>query len=214
MSVSEILDGLIRGDLPRSVEVFGPEILLCATVIVLLLIRLFSLDRTVPPYVVALFGSLIGFVGVLAQFVFYTTSGGAAGGGPLGMGDSLFGLFLLSPEGAGTAGGIFTGLLMHDAFTLFFRLGLTFFLVLVVALTVLSGIPDNEDGPDFYTLLIGSTVGRPARPGPRSDIDLRLVFPPGPGGWRNGCHGATTGCWRANAPKASLRGRSLMPDAL
>jgi NADH-quinone oxidoreductase subunit N len=33
------------------------------------------------------------------------------------------------------------------------------FLILVVALTVISGIPDLEDGPDFYTLLIGSTIG-------------------------------------------------------
>ena len=29
----------------------------------------------------------------------------------------------------------------------------------MIALTVLSGIPDNEDGPDFYTLLIGATIG-------------------------------------------------------
>ena len=32
-------------------------------------------------------------------------------------------------------------------------------LVLVIALTVLSGIPDAEDGQDFYTLLLGATVG-------------------------------------------------------
>ncbi len=159
MSASEILNGLIHGDLPRSAEVFGPEIVLCLTVVALLLLRLFSLDRSVPPYVVALFGSLVAFTGVLAQFVYFTTFGGEVGGTPLGMGETLFKLFLLTPEGAGTAGGIFTGLLMHDAFTLFFRLGLTFFLVLVVALTVLTGIPDNEDGPDFYTLLVGSTIG-------------------------------------------------------
>jgi NADH-quinone oxidoreductase subunit N len=54
---------------------------------------------------------------------------------------------------------MFTGLLIHDKFTVFFRLFLLLFLILVVALTVLSGIPDTEDGPDFYTLLIGSTIG-------------------------------------------------------
>ena len=83
MTVSEILQGLIYGDLPRSVEVFGPEIVLCVTVVSLLLLRLFNLDRTVPPYVVALFGALLGFVGVLAQFVYYTTVGGATGSVPL-----------------------------------------------------------------------------------------------------------------------------------
>lgn len=157
MSASDILNRVVHGDLPRSLEIFGPEIVLCATVVLLLLVRLFGLDRSLPPYVVALFGSLIGFIGILAQFVYYTTSG--AGGAPLGMGEGLFRLFLLTPEGTGTAGELFTGLLMHDAFTLFFRLGLSFFLVLVVALTVLTGIPDLEDGPDFYTLLIGSTIG-------------------------------------------------------
>ena len=32
-------------------------------------------------------------------------------------------------------------------------------LTLVIVLTMLSGIPDHEDGPDFYTLLLGSTIG-------------------------------------------------------
>jgi NADH-quinone oxidoreductase subunit N len=36
---------------------------------------------------------------------------------------------------------------------------LLLFVILVIALTVLTGIPDDEDGPDFYTLLLGSTIG-------------------------------------------------------
>ncbi len=156
MSVSEILNGLIYGDLTRSIEVFCPEVLLCVTVIVLLLLRLFSLDHKIPPYVIALGGSVVAFVAVLLQFVFFTTGGAETN---LGAGETLFSLFQLTEAGVGSPGELFTGLLMHDAFTLFFRLGLTFFLVLVVALTVLTGIPDNEDGPDFYTLLIGSTIG-------------------------------------------------------
>ena len=51
---------------------------------------------------------------------------------------------------------LFSGLLINDGLTVFFRLFLLLFLVLVIALTVLSGIPDNEDGPDFYTLLLGA----------------------------------------------------------
>ncbi|MEJ7591067.1 MAG: NADH-quinone oxidoreductase subunit N [Planctomycetaceae bacterium] len=54
---------------------------------------------------------------------------------------------------------IFTGLLIHDAFTVFFRAFLSLFLLLTIALTSLTGIPDNEDGPDFYTLLFGATIG-------------------------------------------------------
>ena len=33
------------------------------------------------------------------------------------------------------------------------------FLVFVIALTVLSGIPDREDGPDIYSLFFGATIG-------------------------------------------------------
>ncbi|MCA9111220.1 MAG: NADH-quinone oxidoreductase subunit N [Planctomycetaceae bacterium] len=156
MSVSDILNGLIYGDLPRSIEVFCPELLLCVTVISLLLLRLFSLDHKIPPYVIALGGTVLAFIAVLSQFVFFTAGGAMTN---LGAIEGLFQVFQLTEAGAGTPGAIFTSLLMHDAFTLFFRLGLTFFLVLVVALTVLSGIPDSEDGPDFYTLLIGSTIG-------------------------------------------------------
>ena len=53
----------------------------------------------------------------------------------------------------------FTGLLVYDQFTVFFRLFLLLFLILVIALTVVSDIFDSEDGSDFYTLLLGSTIG-------------------------------------------------------
>ena len=48
---------------------------------------------------------------------------------------------------------------MHDQFSIFFRGFLTFFLVFVIALTVLTGIPDDEDAPDFYSLLSGAVIG-------------------------------------------------------
>ncbi len=50
-------------------------------------------------------------------------------------------------------------MLAYDQFTVFFRLFLITFVILVTALTALSGIPDLEDGPDFYTLLFGATIG-------------------------------------------------------
>ena len=53
----------------------------------------------------------------------------------------------------------FGGLLVFDHFGAFIRGLLALFLVLMIALTVLSGIPDAEDGPDFYTLLLGATIG-------------------------------------------------------
>jgi len=116
-----------------SLGLFSPELALCATIVCLLLVRLFGCDRCCPPYWVALFGSLISFGLAYHQF------------SQLQIADQ-------SVE-------FFTGLLIYDQFTVFFRLFLLLFLILVIALTVISGIPDNEDGPDFYGLLLGSTIG-------------------------------------------------------
>ncbi|MFV0445576.1 MAG: NADH-quinone oxidoreductase subunit N [Planctomycetaceae bacterium] len=156
MSVTSIFDALTKNDLPRSLQIFTPELLLCGTIVALLLVRLVGQERKVLPAWVALLGSLIGFVAVFTQFM-YVVQVGPDVGGPIG---TLYNWFHLTPNGVGEIGTpYFTGLLIHDQFGLFFRLGLSLFLVLVIALTILTGIPDNEDGPDFYTLLIGSAVG-------------------------------------------------------
>ncbi|MBW3540564.1 MAG: NADH-quinone oxidoreductase subunit N [Planctomycetes bacterium] len=132
MSFSELIQSLLD-DTTRSLAHFGPELWLCGTILALLLMRLFGWDRLVPPYIVATAGTLVGFG--ITYFDF------------------------LNLEAAGEAEHLFTGLLVYDRFTIFFRLFLTLFLVFVIALTVLTGIPDREDGPDFYTLLLGSVVG-------------------------------------------------------
>jgi NADH-quinone oxidoreductase subunit N len=54
---------------------------------------------------------------------------------------------------------LFTGMLAYDSFTLFFRGLLMFFAVVFVILTRLTGIPDREDAPDFYSLVLGATLG-------------------------------------------------------
>lgn len=113
---------------------FLPELTICIFIVLLLLTRLFSLDRWIPSYWVALTGALVGFGFALSDFA----------------------RFAVEPVGSQS---LFTGLLVYDEFTAYFRLFLLLFVVLVIALTVLSGIPDNEDGPDFYTLLLGSSVG-------------------------------------------------------
>jgi NADH-quinone oxidoreductase subunit N len=54
---------------------------------------------------------------------------------------------------------IFTGLLVYDGFTVMIRAVLLFFALLFVLFTLLSGIPDREDAPDFYSLVLGGTLG-------------------------------------------------------
>jgi NADH-quinone oxidoreductase subunit N len=118
-----------------SVCYFLPELILSGTIVLLLLLRLFDADRVIPPYFTALVGALaaLGFAGNQ--------------------------LLSLLNDGSAEGTEFFTGLLVYDHFGAFVRGLLTLFLVLVIALTVLSGIPDREDGPDFYTLLLGATIG-------------------------------------------------------
>ncbi len=153
MTVHAIIDQVLRHELPRSLEIFAPEILLCITIVLLLLLRMFEMHRRIPSCWIALFGSLFAFFGIFVQFVYLRTGADAPGF------SSLYEMWFLTPNGVGTSGPYFTELLIHDHFSVFFRLGLTLFLVLITALTVLTGIPDEEDGQDFYTLLIGSTIG-------------------------------------------------------
>ncbi len=134
MSFDILLTRLIQNTTDVSLVLFLPELTLCATIVVLLLVRLGNLDSIIRPVGVSLVGGLIALV--IAAKEFYDLASGIQSATP-----------------------IFTGLLAYDQFTVFFRLFLITFVILVTALTALSGIPDLEDGPDFYTLLFGATIG-------------------------------------------------------
>lgn len=135
MSFGTLLNDLIDDTLQSSLCHFSPELALSGTIVVMLLLRLIgSVDRWIPPYFTTLVGALIAL--------------------------GLSGCQLLDLlHGDAMAEEFFTGLLVFDHFGAFVRGLLALFLVLIVALTVLTGIPDREDGPDFYTLMLGSTIG-------------------------------------------------------
>lgn len=133
-SFGTLLNDLINDTVDTSLCHFAPELVLSGTIVVLLLFRLFAVDRWIPPYFTTLVGSLVA----------------------LGLcGSQLLSLLNETQQ----PGEFFTGLLIFDHFGAFVRGLLALFLVLVVALTVLTGIPDREDGPDFYSLMLGSMVG-------------------------------------------------------
>jgi NADH-quinone oxidoreductase subunit N len=123
-----------------SLAAFLPELLLCATILAMLFVRLFSLGKYVNAFYIAL-------PGTLAALYFAASAGGMLG--PAG--------------GAGLHSGermeIFTGMLVYDSFSVFIRAALLLFGVLFLFFTKISGIPDHDDGPDIYTLVLGSTLG-------------------------------------------------------
>lgn len=144
----DMLMTLLEETTQHSLRLFSPELALTAGIVLLLLARLSGADRSVPPHWIALWSSVAAFG--LAWF--YVSDFSQVGGQRLEY---------------------FTGLMVFDPFTAWVRLGLMLFLVFVITLTVLTGIPDHEDGPDFYSLLLGAVVGMSIMIGAN---DLLMVF--------------------------------------
>jgi NADH-quinone oxidoreductase subunit N len=130
VNLSELVNSLYTNTVDVSLPLFAPELCLCATIVALLLARVIF-DTRVSSFWIALVGSLIGLWLAVGRVTWTDI-----------------------PREE-----IFTGLLVYDGVTVFFRAFLLFFLVLFVILTRLSGIPDREDGPDVYTLVLGGIVG-------------------------------------------------------
>jgi NADH-quinone oxidoreductase subunit N len=135
------LDGL-QSAIGRDVLAFAPEMALCGAIVLLLLLRLFNVFNRVHLGWVALVASLGALSLALDQW-----HGGYYG--------------LKNPSDLVTAGNadLFTGLLVYDNLTIFVRIFLLAFAVLVIGMTMLTGIPDREDSGDFYALLLGATLG-------------------------------------------------------
>ena len=124
--------------LALDVLAFLPELILCATIVLLLVLRIV---RSRPGQLgsVALAGCLAALIVNWLQWQ------------PP---------YLLDPRPENDqALPVFTGLLVFDNFTIFLRLFLLSFVALIIGLTLLSGIPDREDSADFHCLLLGATVG-------------------------------------------------------
>jgi len=135
MTFETMIGRLIEETTQRSLGHFAPELALCVTIVGMLLMRMSGKRQSVPSFWIAMIGSFAALVMAAIQV------------------QSMSGFGSENPEI------FFSGLLVFDRFGVFFRFFLLLFLMFVVALTVLSGIPDNEDGADFYTLLFGSTIG-------------------------------------------------------
>ena len=120
-----------------SLGAFTPELCLCATIVLVLFVRVFSWGRHIDTFYLAFAGS------VAALYL-----------------AAPWDLSLIADNSArGPRMEIFTGMLVYDPFTIFMRGVLTVFAVLFLLFMKLSGIPDREDGPDIYTLVLGATLG-------------------------------------------------------
>ena len=126
-----------------SLFAFLPELVICATVLLLLAVRLPRWGWRVDTFWIALLGSLAA--------LYYAAPW-------IHLGAVLTDDRELLP-GAVTRMEIFTGMLVYDTFSVYVRSLLLAFAVLFVIFTKISGIPDKEDGPDIYSLVLGATLG-------------------------------------------------------
>ena len=142
LNAGTLLNELFIDTVGISVPLFRPELCFVATIVLLLLCRMLPLLRYVDSGGIALGGvcfaawfAYVDFIGIGNE-----------------VGESLLSTSAIRQE-------LFGGLLVFDSFTAFLRLVLAGFLILYIALTKLSGIPDREDGADFYSLVLGSSLG-------------------------------------------------------
>jgi NADH-quinone oxidoreductase subunit N len=134
VSLQDLVKNVLDDTLTISVPLFWPELVICGTIVVLLLVRLFRWTAWIHPFWIALAGSAVAFWCAV----------------PYG------GIEALNEVGRQE---IFTGMLLYDSLTVFFRLFLLSFAILFVILVRLTGLADRQDGQDFYTLLLGATLG-------------------------------------------------------
>ena len=130
----QLIQYVLDDTLGVSLTAFRPELALCATIVALLLVRMFAPGRKSHAFGVMLIGSLVALYFAAP----WRLSDTAALGRP-------------AP--------IFTGLLMFDAFSIYMRALLLSFLVLFALLTRLTGMPERDDATDFYVLIAGATLG-------------------------------------------------------
>lgn len=133
MNLQSIVDNLVSDTVNASLPLFIPELILCGTIVLMLLFRVFTSRGGSVPFWLALIGSAAGLWYAL----------------PIG------------PRGleAGVSHEIFTGMLVYDSVTVFIRSLLLVFLVLFVLLSRLTGIASRDDAQDYFTLVLGATLG-------------------------------------------------------
>jgi NADH-quinone oxidoreductase subunit N len=136
VNLPTLTQSLITDTLDLSLPLFGPELALCATIVVLLLARVIPLLDRIPPLAIALIGGVAAVVASVPE-------GGMSAAAWTNV----------------ERHELFTGMLAYDGLTVYMRLFLTSFAVLFVVLSRLTGLADREDGQDFYALVFGATLG-------------------------------------------------------
>ncbi len=133
MSFYQLLAETWRDTVEVSLPAFAPELTLSATILALLLVKMLDPGGKINAFYVVIVGSLVALY--FAGPWYYLTPGAAN----------------FSP--------IFTGMLMYDSFAVYMRGLLLLFLLLFASFTQISGVPGRDEDTEFYSLILGATLG-------------------------------------------------------
>ncbi len=138
--IQEAVDGTLGAPgRVSSLRAFLPELLVCATIVLMLLARTVSTGRRSAAFALMLAGSLAALY-FAAPWHYLQPAASLA-------------------PGLNQSVPIFTGMLVYDKFSIYMRGLLLGFAVLFALYTRLSGTPDRDDATDFYVLVLGATLG-------------------------------------------------------
>jgi NADH-quinone oxidoreductase subunit N len=135
----QLVDNLIHDTLGTSLAAFRPELVLCATIVLILVAKTIDPGRKVN----ALYLMLVGTAVALWFAAPWRYLG--AGAEPLS-------------DGQGPVQ-IFTGMLVYDKFAVYMRSLLLVFALLYTVLLRLSGVPNRDDATEFSVLVLSATLG-------------------------------------------------------
>jgi len=134
VSIYQLIQSVLDDTLGPSLAAFRPELALCATIVLLLMARMFFSARSSSPFYVTAIG-IVTALWFAAPWHYLTTAGQSA------------------------LGPIFTGLLVFDTFSVYMRGLLLLFVLLFVAFTQTAGTPERENATEFFVLILGATLG-------------------------------------------------------
>lgn len=133
MNFVQLVNTAISDAFGPSLAAFRPELILCATIVGLLLVRMFSPADKLHAAVVALAGSIAA--------LYFAAPWRLAG-------DSL-----------AKPAELFNGLITADPMAIYSRSLILFFLALFIVFTWLSKIPNRDDAAEFFVLVFGAVIG-------------------------------------------------------
>ena len=143
MEIGSLITGAITDTLDVSLPLFRVELAIAATIVLMLLCRMLPVLRRADSALIALGGA-----GFALWYAWCDLRG--LPGSPWTLADAA---------AVPARQELFGGLLVFDSLTAAIRLLLAGFLGLYILFTKVSGIPDREDGADFYTLVFGGALG-------------------------------------------------------